>query len=191
VLRYLYIHYPIDGPGIPEEDGYRAAVRSASEPEQDWVDDFFDRYIVGTVELDYDYALNQVGLQLAWNHKAQTTYGQTPTWLGIRLKTEQGKVKIATVLSDGPAYTAGIYAGDELVALDGFRVDEGRLSARLAERHVGEQVTLSLFRRDELLHIPIQLNAAPYDKLEIVPIAQPNPSQRELYENWLGSQPEM
>src|SRR6185503_6267206 len=103
-------------------------------------------------------------LRLDWRHERAPEHGQPPLGLGLRLKTEGGRTKVGHVLADGPAYAAGVSPGDELVALDGFRVDEERLKARLAERRPGDTVTLSLFRRDELLHVAVALAAAPPDK---------------------------
>ena len=199
VLRYLYRTYPIAGPGFPEDGGYQAAVVTVLEDglrqaEQGAerrathfdVAAFFARYVAGTDELDYGRALGYAGLRLEWGYENEPQPGRLPTTLGVTLKTEGDRVKISHVLSDGPAYAAGVSAGDELLALDGFRVSEERLKARLAERNPGDVVTLSLFRRDELLHIAIPLAAAPPDKLVIAQVAHPSETQRQLYEGWIG-----
>jgi predicted metalloprotease with PDZ domain len=183
VLRYLYERFPSSGRGIPEEGGYRAAVEAVVGG--DSFAEFFARYIAGTDELDYARALGYAGLQLDWSYEKAPADGQ-PAWLGIRLKTEAGRTKVSQVLADGPAYAAGIYAGDELLALDGFRIDEERLKARLAERRPGEIVTLSLFRRDELLHVPLALAPAPHDRLEIVQQDGASEEQRRIYAGWIG-----
>ena len=130
--------------------------------------------------------MGTAGLRLDWSYEKEPEDGRVPTSLGIRLKADGGHTRVTHVLADGPAYTAGIYAGDELVALDGFRVDEDRLKARLAERGPGDSVTLSLFRRDELLHIPVTLSAAPHDKLVITQVDAPSEEQRRMYEGWIG-----
>jgi len=185
VLRALYERYPIDGPGIPEDGGYRAAVEQVAGGES--FVEFFERYVAGTDELDYAGALGYAGLRLDWHHERAPEHGQPPLGLGLRLKTEGGRTKVGHVLADGPAYAAGVYAGDELVALDGFRVDEERLKARMAERRPGDTVTLSLFRRDELLHIPVVPAAAPPDKLAIVQREDAGAEQRRIYEGWIGA----
>jgi predicted metalloprotease with PDZ domain len=182
VLRALYERYPIDGSGIPEDGGYRAVVEQIAPGES--FAGLFERYIAGADELDYDRALGYAGLRLDWQHERASD--QAPAWLGIRTKSENGRTKITHALADGPAYAAGIYAGDELLALDGFRVDEGRLKARLAERRPGDSVTISLFRRDELLHVPVTLAGAPPEKLAIVPLEDASAEQKRIYEGWIG-----
>jgi predicted metalloprotease with PDZ domain len=67
-----------------------------------------------------------------------------------------------------------------------MRIDEGRLRARLAERAPGATVTVTLFRRDELLAVPVPLAAAPFDALTLVRVDQPDPLQERIYRGWLG-----
>lgn len=189
VLRYLHATYPIDAPGIPEDGGYRAAVEAvmaeASDEDRSFAA-FFDRYIAKTDELDYERALGYAGLRLDWGYEKEPENGGTPVWLGLKFKTDNGRTRVAHVLADGPAYTAGVYANDELLALDSMRIDEERLKTRLSERAPGDTVTLSLFRRDELLHIPVTLTAAPHDKLSLVLLDDPSEGQRRLHEGWIG-----
>ncbi len=186
VMRYLYGQYREDGAGFPEEDGFLAAVESVAGEAGGLYRDLFERYVAGAEELDYDRALGMAGLRLEWSH-SDAQNGAAPAWHGLRLKTDHGRLKVQAVRADGPAYTAGIYAGDEIIALDGVRVDEERLKARISERQPGDTVTFSLFRRDDLLHVPLTLAPAPPDTLKIVPVENPTDEQRRVYESWLGS----
>jgi predicted metalloprotease with PDZ domain len=187
VLRYLYTTYPITGPGIPEAEGYLAAVETVAGTSAGFYRDFFARYIAGTAELDYEQGLRYAGLRLEWGYRNRHN-GGSPAWLGLRLKTEEGRTLVASLRSDGPAYGAGIYAADELLALDGWRISDALLHDRLAEHAPGQTVTLTLFRQDELLHIPVTLATAPHDKLNLVRIAQPDALQEQIYQSWLGRQ---
>lgn len=185
VLRYLYATYPITGPGIPETGGYLAAVEAVAGHADGFYRDFFERYIAGTAELDYDQGLGYAGLRLEWGYR-KAQHGAPPAWLGLRFKTEGGRTLVASIRSDSPAYSAGIYAGDELLALDGWRVNEMLLRDRIAERTPGATVTLSVFRHDALLHIPVTLAEAPYDTLKLVRVNQPDTLQEQIYRSWLG-----
>jgi predicted metalloprotease with PDZ domain len=180
VLRYLFETYPFSGPGIPEDGGYRRAVEAVAGSD---FSDFFERAIARTDELDYDGALAQVGLELRWSHKNRVD--KLPAWLGLNSRPEGGRLRVTSVRSDGPAYAHGVNAGDELLALDGWRLDADRLTARIAERDPGDTVTLSLFRRDELLHLPVTLAAAPFDRLVLTRVAQPDARQQRFYSDWL------
>ncbi len=182
VMRYLYVAYPLDGPGIPERAGYLEAIRHVTGQD---LSDFFERYIGGTDELPYTDAFGAAGLRLAWDWKDKSG-GEGRPALGVRTKTEGGTLKVAGVVRDGPAYQAGLTADDELVALNGYRVaDENSLRERLSDRKVGEHVVLTLFRREELRTLEVTLGVAPQDKLSIELVDQPNELQREMYASWL------
>ena len=88
--------------------------------------------------------------------------------------------------ADGPAYLAGIYADDELLALDGWRVDSEKFHARLAERTPGTPVRLTIFRGDRLLEVILTLAEAPADALELTSKGERSAAQQRAYQNWLG-----
>jgi predicted metalloprotease with PDZ domain len=90
------------------------------------------------------------------------------------------------VLADGPGERGGLAPGDEIVALDAFRVDERSLRERLAGRVPGEPVRVALFRREELLEIEVTLGARPYDRFEVAPRADADEAARARYQAWLG-----
>lgn len=187
VMRYLYTAYPSDKPGFPEQGGFQDAVEAVGRLNgHKMYDSFFERYVAGTDELDYETALQYAGLQLIWGYTQPLRRTGLPSWLGIGTQTRQSALIVTSVRADGPAYLANIYANDELIALDGFRINEQSLNERLTERQPGQEVVLSLFRRDELLHIPITLRTAPPNTLSIVPIDRPNQLQRAIYAGWLG-----
>ena len=89
------------------------------------------------------------------------------------------------VLAGTPAYEAGVNAGDELVALDGFRVSTATLPRRLAELEPESRVPLALFRRDELLVLPIEVREAIAPPPRVERVAQPTPLQQAIYAGWL------
>ena len=96
-----------------------------------------------------------------------------PPFSGIEARTERGHATVTQVHTGSPAAVAGVYAGDEIVAVDGWRADEKAWRQRLAERGAGETVTLALFRRDRLVEVSLAL-ATPSDDtawLEALPDA--------------------
>ncbi len=187
VLRELYGRYPVSGPGIPEEGGVIAAVEAVAGVHGGAFRDFFARHIAGTDELDYAAALGAAGLELRWGYRQPRAGGAAPAWLGLKFKRQGERTLVASARADGPAYAAGVYAEDELLALDGWRVDEEKLNARLAERAPGDTVRLSLFRGDALIEAAVTLAEAPYDSLAIVAAPAPAPAQRQIYRGWLGA----
>ncbi len=186
VLRDLYGRYPMNGPGIPENGGVLAVVEELAGAQDGFFRDFFARYIAGTAEIDYTSALATVGLELRWSHRQPGENGVAPAWLGIKFKRQGERTLVASVRSDSPAYAAGIYADDELLAMDGWRANQDWLNARLTERVPGDTVRLSLFRNDLLIEVSVVLGEAPYDNLIIVPVATPVAAQQRAYREWLG-----
>ncbi len=177
VMRVLWSLYGITEQGVPE-DGYRAAVEEVGG---DAWDDFFASVIAGRDELDYDGALKAVGLRLDW----QADPKASQAWLGLRLRTDAGRTRVAAVLSNGPAWSSGLSAGDELLALDGFRIDESSADARLRDYRPGETVTLAAFRRDELIEVPIPLGERPATRATVKKAPRANVRQRSLYDGWM------
>jgi predicted metalloprotease with PDZ domain len=188
VQRELFQRYPITGPGIPEGDAYIAAIEAVAGEAGGVFRRIYEQYIAGTSELDYAAAFEVVGLQLSWGHRQSRGDEEGVPWLGLKFKRQNDRTLVAEVRADGPAYNAGIYADDELIAFDGWRASEDRVNARLLERAVGDTVTLTIFRGDALLHIPVALAAAPPDVLGLVPLEKVSPLQQRIYRSWLGQE---
>src|SRR5262245_35733428 len=185
VVRHLAHQATLNDSGFAEPDGYLAAVEAVAGEHGGAFRKFFDRCVSGTEDLDYARALGHAGLSLAWNRPGAKD-GERPGWLGVATRTEGHALIVSSVRSDGPAESAGLYAGDELLALDGVRVDAARLPARLAERTPGTTVKATVFRRDDLLEIPVTLGEAPAESVAIVPAEGATPAQAALREAWLA-----
>ncbi len=187
VMRLLWTRFG-DGSGVPE-NGVEAA---ASEVAGTDLSAFFDRALRSTEELDYG-VFGSAGLVLKRRgRRSGSDRGGTPAesdepdrpWLGVELKSSD-RATVSTVYTGSPAARAGLYVDDEVLALDGYRVTSGTLPDRIEERVLGEKVRLTLFRRDQLLELEIQLEPRPLTACWLEKVAQPSPAQRALYEAWL------
>ena len=185
VIRHLAKQAALDDSGFAEPDGFLTAVEAVAGAHDGAFRKFFERYVGGFADLDYDDSLRHAGLKLSWSRRA-VAEGERPGWLGITTRTDGRALLITTVRSDGPGAGAGLYAGDEIVAIDGLRVDEGRLTARLAERSPGATARVAVFRRDELLEIPVTLSETPAESAAIVPLEGASAEQVALREAWLA-----
>lgn len=179
VVRHLHAEYPPTGPGFPEDGGFLAAVEEVAGTHGGAFRRFFERYVAGREELDLEHGLEHAGLVPEWGWKRPVD-GRAPAWLGASLRREGDRAVVSISRTDGPAHAAGLYPGDELLALDGRRIDEPAIGARLLERRPGDVVTITAFRRDELVDVPIRLAAAPKDQLRIVPTSKPDALQRRI-----------
>ncbi len=193
VMRYLFtqVYGGADqqpfyaSAAFAEDGGLLAAVEAVAGEAGGLYRDLLLRYVESTEALAYSAGLATVGVQMAWGYKAEPAAGTLPATIGWRLKAEHGRTKVAVVLSAGPAEQAGIYAGDELIALNGFRVDEEKLRARLLEQAPGDIVEVSLFRGERLIQTRVILAVAPYDTLRLIPDPEANIPQQQAYRQWL------
>ena len=191
LLRTLWQRHAANG-GVPE-DGIERAVSDALGP--DAARAFFDRHVRGTG--DVDLALDLVGVRLerraaqGFDDKGGTPpKGNGPPkvvgWLGAQLAGGP-KLTVSTVREGSPAWRAGLYAEDEIVAEDGFRVDRSALWERLQERGAGGTLKLTVFRRDELVEVPVTLGVPPPDTLWLEPDPSATAEQRAAFTAWCGA----
>jgi predicted metalloprotease with PDZ domain len=145
--------------------------------------DIFDKQIRGTQDPELPAELVHVGLELrASADPGQTADGAHPLWLGV---TTSG-TKVTGVFDGSPAQAANLSPGDELVAIDRFRVTtDGELRSLIAARRPGDAVSIALFRRARLVEVSATLAAAPPTRFEIAGVADAGPAAAR-YQAWLG-----
>jgi predicted metalloprotease with PDZ domain len=190
VLRLLNTRFG-DGRGVPE-DGVEAA---AAEVAGESLKPFFDRALRSTEELD-DSVLSHVGLEMQTRpRESATDRGGTPPrltgaevhergWLGV---VPKGGGTLAAVLDGSPAMEAGLYAEDEVLALDGEKVDAAGLVSRCDDRAPGTRATVHVFRRDRLVEVPVTLGSRPADAVWLRRVENPGDAQRASYQRWMGA----
>jgi Predicted protease with the C-terminal PDZ domain len=185
VMRSLHADFAKKGRNFTPEDFQRAAELAAGTS----LESFFDKYVRGREELDYNGILSAVGLRL------ETTGVTTPSsappaeraYFGATLAQVSDRLMVRNVRAGTPAYEQGIMFDDQIIALDGVRVNLETWDARLAEKRPGDKVTVTVFRRDELRAIEMTLGGRVVAPYIIVPVAQPNADQQRLYQQWLGA----
>ncbi len=143
--------------------------------------DFFQRYINGTEELPFNQYLEPFGLQL---HGEVT---EAVPYLGLELKSDKGTASVKFVAVNSPAQRAGIDAGDELLAIDGFRVSAEQLNERLKNYQPGDQIQLIVFHGDELRICRATLAELPASSYRLLPVEQPSSAQSENFQAWLDA----
>ncbi|MGY4633079.1 M61 family metallopeptidase [Thermostichus sp. OS-CIW-29] len=142
---------------------------------------FFAAYVEGTEELDYNTYLHPFGLTL----KAHFSRPNPIPYLGLNFNGEGNR--ISAVEMGSPAQKAGIWAGDELVALDGFRVSAANLAERLTAYQPHQIICLSVFQADQLKHFWIPLDPPRPDVYTLEVLPELTPAQEALQQGWLGS----
>jgi predicted metalloprotease with PDZ domain len=180
VMRALWRDFGARGVGYPED-----VQRVFEEAVGLDLGGTFERCVRGTEDPDLPGELAAVGLELRASHDpVQLADGQSAVWLGVQ--TVPGTARVAGVLDDTPAQAAGLAPGDEIIAVDGFRiVGDGDLRALLGMRRAGSAVELSLFRRARLTALPVVLAPSPPTKLEIAAVADPDEARAARWRSWM------
>ena len=119
---------------------------------------FFAAYVDSAEPLDLGPALASVGLELLPIPAGVGDGEARPVgFLGASTRRSEAGLWVQEVVSGGPAELAGIFPGDEIVALDAYRVGPETFAARLAELAVGEAFSLLVARRGRLLRLAVAL----------------------------------
>lgn len=185
VLRAMWREFPAPGPGY-ERERFEALASEAAGAD---LEPFFAAYVRGVEELDYKRSLAPFGLAVVEEpRKDQDGAGATEEigWLGARVKAEGPRTLVTEVLEGSPAWTGGLMAGDELLALDGFKVGAADLDARLAERKPGDRVEIAVYRGDRLKVVALALGGRRPTRRAIRPRPEAGREERARYEAWLG-----
>lgn len=142
VVKILYHDfYKFKGVGITNED-LKSAMEKAGNIN---LDRFYSEYVYGTSEMDFAKYLNYAGIELI-----DVNQGKSVNSLGATLTEEKGKLIIGTMLRDGAAHESGLSPGDELISLNGFRVDKQNLQVILNQFGNHESVSV-MYCRDGIV----------------------------------------
>lgn len=180
VMRRAYQLY--SGPHGYTEAQFRAVAEEvAGAP----LASFFESYVDGLEELDYQPALRYYGLRFKPEVKSDGKDPE-PAWLGAQCSAKGGRLLVTQVRRGTPAFEAGLCVDDELVALGDLRIPPDGLDDRLKHYAPGAQVDLWVARRDRMRKLSLKLGKKPADswQLEIDPQASPEAQQQRKV--WLG-----
>lgn len=158
VMRLAFQRYS-GAHGYTPEQFRQAASEVAGTDLSAW----FERVLDTTEELDYQPALDWFGLEF----RTAPTRPDPPAWLGARTREEDGRLIVTVVPRGTPAFDAGLNQGDEIVAIDDFRITPRELNSRFDAYQPGQKVTLLIARRDEMKRLDVTLGAEPADKWEL------------------------
>ncbi len=180
VLRLLWQHY-CQQPhrGVSEEDVLAAIedVSSAHVREQFW------QWLSKTVEPDIAAAFAPFGLEWCVQPVAQQSPLQPPQRrIGLQLKTDGGRLVVASVEEGSAASNAGIATDDEIIAVGGLRVTTPDEFA-LALQWSGTQTLITASCDAKLYEVTIELPLAEEYQLRVLPA--PTKRQQRLFERWL------
>lgn len=182
VMRYLYAEYAKKNKNYTPEDLQKICETMAGKS----LSDFFERYVRGTEEIDYNAILNHLGLQLT------TGGGEEKAFLGGDFAQQGERLQVRQIQKETPAYEQGLNANDQIVAVDGYRIaptDSVRdFTAQIESRKPGDKMRLTVFRFDRLREIEITLGGRARPDFQIKAVENPTEDQKRLYREFLGAE---
>ncbi|MBP6844281.1 MAG: M61 family metallopeptidase [Kofleriaceae bacterium] len=177
VLRWLWQRY--GAPGVPHPEDVLPDFAEATGLD---LGDTFARVIRGVEDPPLVAELAAVGLALRQVGEPGSD-GAPPAWLGVTV----GGLRVTGVLDGAPAAAAGLAVGDELLAIDGWRIgSDNDARALLAAAGVGATVEVALFRRGRLVQLRAEVGAGPPPRFELQTRVDAPPAVAARYQRWLG-----
>jgi predicted metalloprotease with PDZ domain len=190
LMRRLWQTYG-DGKGVPEG----AFESLAEEISGVRLDDFFQQALRSTVDPPLGILLAQFGVRLSLRAgegpddrggKPAGSQSQPLAWFGLSTEQIGERLLVRHVQAGGPAHAAGLSAGDQLLALDGERLDASRLQTVLARLALDRDAQLHVFRRDDLLRLRIRPVRTPRDTAWLSLDDEADAASLARRQDWLG-----
>lgn len=183
VMRYLWANYGLKQKGVEENE--MPAIITASTGVA--IDDFLLQMTHGTEDLPLKELFEIFGVHFGLRAATSSTdlggkKADDPAlpYFGIKHKNSSIGLEILAVKEDSPAQQAGLSAGDQIIAMDYLKVDSSSFDKRLLKFNSGDQMTISYFRRDELMTAEVTLST-PVENVCFLEI-----SDEEKLKKWLA-----
>lgn len=135
------------------------------------LNDFFEKYINGTQTFDYATMFEYTGV------KVEALLNKEAS-LGISLS---GGNKIRTVYRDGAAYKGGLNVNDEILAINGYRVNND-LDEFIDGKKVGDKIEVLISRDNLIQTISLPLTEKNYTHYYIFKDSEKN---NAVFNKWL------
>lgn len=184
VLREMYARFGKPGPdgirrGYTREDYKSIAEAHAGHD----LDEYFSEVISGTAPLEerLQQAARYFGLEMK-RRSTHTGYGK---FLGFRLEASGTAAIVKQVHENSPADRAGLHPGDEIIALNGLRVNSGNLTSVYRHFMLRQQHELHIFRHERLQKLQLIPGGSPTPAYMLTPGRHPSREQLRNLMAWI------
>ena len=177
VMRTLYrTFYKEKKRGFTDREFRDVCERTAGAP----LGEIFDVYARTVDPWDYAKYLGLAGLSIDLEPRPAAA-----PWFGAAAQDSNGRAVVSTIDEGSPASLAGLSTQDEILAVDGVRVDARSLPGAIREKKAGDKVKVLYARRGGVREAEVTLGTESEASFKISPKADPTPSQKALLEAWL------
>jgi predicted metalloprotease with PDZ domain len=178
VMRFLYDeYYKKQKRGFTDEEMQQAVEKVSGKN----MKSFFEDYIFGTKEIDYNQYFGYAGLKLV-----KTPAGGNEGFLGANTSGGGGKLTISSVLRGTAAYEQGLYVNDEIIAVDNLRINSAdELTRYVSSKKAGEKISV-LINRDNLIKtVEITLGKNPNFTYRLEKLSGSSALQEKVLQKWI------
>jgi predicted metalloprotease with PDZ domain len=180
VMRQTYLNsYVKEQRGFTEDEFEKICedISGTSETKR-----IFEERVRGRMDVDFDKYLGYAGLRIVPKKEEKDR-----SFLGVRLKEESGHLLVTSVLSSSPAEIGGLSPLDEIIGVNGIRIDRSRLSSYLSNRKPDDLVNLTIARLGALFQVETHLIEKPVMEFRISKKEKAEQNEKNLFQNWLGA----
>lgn len=178
VMRYLYEkYYKKEGAGITDQDMKDVLEKFAGHN----LDEFYNDYVNGTKKIDYQKYYDLVGLNINEKQRQEGQYE-----LGVSISQQDSKLIVKRVERNSAGWEGGINVNDEIIALDGYRVNSSKISNLLNTKREGEMLDVLVARDGKLKHLNVEV-VVKYDTYYDVSVDEDaSKKKKKLLSVWLS-----
>jgi predicted metalloprotease with PDZ domain len=192
VMRGMWQQYGKPGTGVPER-GFEQVAETVSGLD---LQAFFELGLRSTQDLPLAELLSQFGVGLHLLPAASAADkgrvldkppepAPAKPVLGANLTTQNNELSVLQVFDEGAAQVTGLAAGDVIVAVDGWRLNEKQLEQYIAATPTNNTIRLHVLRRDQLLVFDLMPQPAPADTCVFYLLEDMPAQQRQRLTAWL------
>jgi predicted metalloprotease with PDZ domain len=140
-------------------------------------------YATTVADIDYRKYFAYAGLDID-----VAPIAQPGALLGANTQFQDGNLVISSVEWDSPAQRAGLMTQDQILALDGTRVNAKSLEEALKSKKAADKIRVLLSRRGSVREIDVVLGRKIERSFKVKPVANPTAMQAAILDDWLKQQ---
>lgn len=142
--------------------------------------DFFERYLFGTEDIPFENLFVDFGIEFSLrqanslsdlggaNEQSKDSLINNTLAANV-VETPQQTLKVTHVWNDQAAYSAGLSAGDEILAINGLKIStKQQLEMLLQRQKAGQKLDCHYFRRDELRQCQLSFTVPEKDRVSLI-----------------------
>lgn len=142
------------------------------------ISNMFKEFLEEKNEIDYNKYLGYAGLKL------DIIYNENPS-INCEIKDDNNKIFIYTVFDKGAGYYAGLCNGDEIIAINNYRVTAKNFHSIINSFNVGDKINILVSRDERLKEIELELFNSATNRLKILHLENKNSKQQKIFKEWL------